>query len=53
MESEKEEIIAAEPGGEEGGWETGDSKELLAKAHTPRGGDATDKVRSALSSGLS
>lgn len=39
--------------GEEGGWETGDGKELLAKAHTPRGGDATDKVRPALSSGLS
>lgn len=39
--------------GEEGGWETGAGKELLAKAHTLRGGDTTDKVRPALSSGLS
>lgn len=47
--------------GEEGGWETGDSKELLAKALPPPpspppapqggGGDAKDKVSPALSWG--
>ena len=35
-------MIAAELGGDEGGWGTGDSRELLARAHTPRGGDAAD-----------
>lgn len=38
--------------GEESGWETGDSKEGLAEAHAPRGRDAADKGRAALSLGL-
>lgn len=38
-------------GGEEGGQEIGDIKELLAKAHTPRGEDAMDKSKTSIKFG--